>query len=260
MGILKPVLRTNLSEQVALQILQMISAGQWKPGEKLPSELDMGKVFQVGRSTLREALRSLSFVGIVRIRAGGGAYVADGPSKFIDRVLTHGLLNSEKDVNDLIEARIALESEAAALCAERGTEEDIEVLSLLVKEISGPLPGGSKQFLDLDVRFHLTIAAGSKNAVLSQMLWTIRNLLQELITRSLQIPGSRENTCVEHAAILDAIKQRNPRKARAAIRRHLRTFGRAYKICLEAAESGLEPKEYPVAADETATEHSYTRL
>ncbi len=250
MNTLKPVSRTNLSEQVALQIVQMISAARWKPGEKLPAESQLCKVFQVGRSSLREALKSLAFVGVVRMRAGEGTYVEETPSKFIDRVLAHGLLNTQKDVDDLSETRIALETELVALCAERATAEDLQGLGDLVKVMHGPLPGGNEQFLDLDVRFHLSIATASKNPVLSQLLQTIRDLLKELITKSLQVPGSREVACTQHSAILEAIRQRNPRKARTAMRNHLRTFQRAYKIILEASGPGRKPEEYSMATPE----------
>ena len=82
---LKPVSRTTLSEQVAKQLASEIESGRWKPGEKLPSEADLCRVFNVGRSSLREALKSLSFIGLISIRAGGGSYVADERSKYIDR-------------------------------------------------------------------------------------------------------------------------------------------------------------------------------
>ena len=188
---LGPVPRTSLSEQVALQIVHMISAGRWKQGERLAPEAELCQVFQVGRSTLREALKSLAFVGIVRMRAGEGTYVADNPSKFIDRVLGHGLLDTEKDINDLCEARIVLEGELAALCAERATEEDLQNLDELLKEMYGPLPRGDEQFLDLDMRFHFAIASGSKNTILSRVLETIRALMQEVMIRGQQNPQYR---------------------------------------------------------------------
>lgn len=246
---LKPVSRTSLSERVAIEIMRMISTSQWKEGEKLPSEAELCKAFQVGRSTLREALKSLAFVGVVRGRPGEGTYVVGGPTKFIDRVLAQGQLNTEKDVNDLCETRIALETELAALCAERRTAENLQDLESLMQRMQGPLPEGEKQFLDLDVMFHLSIAAGSKNPLLTQLLQTIRGQLQELIMRSLQIPGSRDVACAEHSAIFDAIRQRNQHKARNAMRHHLHTFQKAYKICLEAASANRKPEEYSLTGN-----------
>ena len=112
---LKPVSRTTLSEQVALQLASELESKRWKPGEKLPSEAELCKVFNVGRSTLREALKSLSFIGLIRMRAGGGSYVAEQRSRYMDGpLLGKGVLNTKKDVNDLSEARLLLETEVAS--------------------------------------------------------------------------------------------------------------------------------------------------
>jgi len=241
MNTLKPVSRQSLSEQVAWQVVHMISAGRWKQGEKLPSEADMCKVFQIGRSTLREALKSLAFVGVIRMRAGEGTYVAENPSKFIDRILAHGLLRTEKDVANLCETRAALETELAALCAERATPEDLQDIESFVRQMHGPVPVGDDQFVTSDMLFHFAIAAGSKNQVLSQLLQTIRNLLAESITLGLEVPGAREQACQEHAAILKAIRQRSPQEARAAMSYHLKRTLERYKHIKEAPVEGLDP-------------------
>ena len=70
---LDPVPRATLSEQVAKLLAARITAGDWKPGAKLPSEAELCKAFKVGRSSLREALTSLAFIGLIRVRAGGGS-------------------------------------------------------------------------------------------------------------------------------------------------------------------------------------------
>jgi len=79
---LDPLPRATLSEQVAKQLAARITAGDWQPGEKLPSEAELCKAFHVGRSSLREALTSLAFIGLIRVRAGGGSYVAEQPSAY----------------------------------------------------------------------------------------------------------------------------------------------------------------------------------
>jgi len=242
MNTLKPVSRTTLSEQVAVQVVRMIAAGKWKPGEKLPSELDLCQAFNIGRSTLREALKSLAFVGMVRMRAGEGTFVADGPSKLMDRMLTRGLLHTEKDVSDLWETRMVLETELAALCAQRATDEDLASLDRLVSEMQRSVARGGEGFQELDVEFHLTIATCSKNQVLAQLLRTIRDLVQELIIKTQQIPGAPELAYAQHRAILEALKQHKLRKARSAMRTHLRAFERRFRILAQASESDSEAR------------------
>jgi GntR family transcriptional repressor for pyruvate dehydrogenase complex len=231
---LKPVSRTTLSEQVAVQLASELRERRWKPGEKLPSEAELRKVFNVGRSTLREALKSLAFIGLIHMRAGGGSYVAEQPSKYMDGpLLAKGVLNTEKDVNDLCEARLILETELSGLCAQRATEQDLATLENLVLEMKGAKEQDGTKFRQLDLGFHLAIAAGSKNEVMGELLKHIREGLQELITKSLLLPAGMELAYQHHRLIWEAVKQRNPQRARRAMRNHLRAFQRGYKVIFQ---------------------------
>ena len=81
---LKPVSRVTLSEQVASQIAEQIAHGRWQPGDRLPSETELCATLKIGRSTLREALKSLAFVGLVQMRPGEGTYVLDGTERLVE--------------------------------------------------------------------------------------------------------------------------------------------------------------------------------
>lgn len=234
MSTLKPVSRTTLSEQVAMQLASEISANRWKPGEKLPSEVELCKIFNVGRSTLREAMKSLAFIGMIRVRAGGGSYVAEQRSKYMDGpLLPKGMLNTEKDLNDFSEARLLLETEVAGLCAQRATEQDFLVLEQIVREMKTAIDKGGEGFKDLDLSFHLAIASASKNDILAELLKHIREELREMITKSVLLPVGMKLAYKHHRAILEVLKQRNPGKARKAMRTHLRAFQRGYKVLFQ---------------------------
>jgi GntR family transcriptional repressor for pyruvate dehydrogenase complex len=229
-----PVSRTTLSEQVAMQLAAELAAKRWKTGEKLPSEADLCRVFKVGRSTLREALKSLSFIGLIRMRAGGGSYVADQASKYMDGPLfAKGVLKTEKDINDLSEARLFLEAELAGLCAQRATEQDLETLGHLVDEMQVAKQKDGARFRQLDLGFHLAIAAGSKNYVLTELLKHIREGLRELITKSLLLSAGMDLAYTQHREILEALQQRDPKAARRTMRNHLRAFQRGYKVLFQ---------------------------
>jgi len=232
---LKPVSRTTLSEQVALQLAAEVAAKRWQPGDKLPSEAELCRAFNVGRSTLREALKSLAFVGIIRMRAGGGSYVAERPSKYADRsLLARGILSSEKDVADLAETRLVLETELTSLCARRATRRDLAKLEDLASKMKVAKDRDRGKFQQFDLEFHLSIAASSKNEVLADLLGHIRGALQELIRKSLLLPNGMDLACKQHDKILAALKRRNPGGARAAMRAHLSAFQRGYKVLLRA--------------------------
>lgn len=235
---LKPVVRsTNLSEQVAMQIAQMISEGKWKAGEKFPSEAEFSNALGVSRSTVREALKSLAFVGLVKMHTGKGTYLAGSPPKFLYRVLASGLLKSERDIRDLTDSRIALETELVALCAQRATDEELQALEEIVREMESTVNQSGVEFLELDLKFHMAIATYSKNRILAPLLATIRSLLQELIRKTAETPGNRVSTCADHKKILEALKARNRRKARSAMRKHLEMIPRWYKDLQRTSES-----------------------
>jgi GntR family transcriptional repressor for pyruvate dehydrogenase complex len=231
---IRPVSRTTLGEQVAKQLVEMITAEKWKAGEKLPSEADLCRAFNIGRSTLREALKSLAFLGMVRMRAGEGTYVTEGPSMFFERVLTAGALTTEKEISDWCETRIALETELVALCAQRATDPDILRLKTIVKRMEEAVETDS--FGNIDLEFHLAIAAASQNRVLSHMLRAIRGLLHEWIMKSQQTLEAKKIAHQQHVAILRTIMRRNPSRARAAMSSHLKTFQRGYALVRTVAE------------------------
>ena len=231
---LKPVSRTTLSEQVAVQLASELRAGRWKPGEKLPSEAELCRVFRVGRSTLREALKSLAFIGVIRMRAGGGSYAAEERSAYMDGpLLAKGVLNTEKDVTDLSEARLVLETELSGLCALRASDQDLENLENLVVQMNAAKQQDGVEFRQLDLAFHLAVGMASKNQILAELLKHIREGLQELISKSLLLPAGMELAYQQHRTILEALQQRNPRRARMAMRNHLRTFERGYKVVFQ---------------------------
>ncbi len=225
---LTPILRTTLGEQVASQLAGMISARKWKPGDKLPSELELRKTLHIGRSTLREALRSLSFVGLVVIRPGEGTYVSEGLNKPLHGVFSHGALRTREDVDDLFEARVTLESEQAALCAQRASAEDLQKMETLVLEMEKSKDQPSSDFASLDLKFHLAISDASRNRFLGRMYQSIHSLIKELMTKREYILGGHDETCLGHRKVLQALKQRNLQAARTAMREHLNGFSASY--------------------------------
>jgi len=235
---LQPVSRTTLSEQVAMQLAGELQAKRWGPGEKLPSEAELCKAFNVGRSTLREALKSLSFIGMIRMRAGGGSYVADQPSRYMESspLLARGLLTTEKEVNDLCEARLVIETEVAGLCAERATAHEFKQIEKVLREMKAAMEAGGAGFSDLDLNFHLAIAEAGKNEVFIGLIKHLREGLEEMIVKSVLLPAGMELAYEQHRALLDALKQRDPGKARKAMRIHLRAFQRGYRVLLNNKE------------------------
>jgi GntR family transcriptional repressor for pyruvate dehydrogenase complex len=235
---LKPVSRVTVGEQVALQLAGMIRDGRWQPGDKLPPENQLCAALTIGRSTLREALKSLAFIGMVRMRPGDGTYVAQAPPGLFERILARGLLKTEKDLADVCEARMVIETELVALAAERAEAPDLDVLRDNLQQSEQSIRNQGRPFIELDLEFHLAIANAAKNGVLRHLLSDIRGVLMEWITKSQELPGLRENALAQHKKIFESITDRNAAKAREAMQAHLQTFQRAYTLLGKIVESG----------------------
>ncbi|MBS1872200.1 MAG: FadR family transcriptional regulator [Acidobacteria bacterium] len=228
---LKPVSRVTLGEQVASQLADQIAEGRWRVGEKLPTESELCATLGIGRSTLREALKSLAFVGMIRMKPGEGTYVAGNSLYLAERVLARGAQVTEKQIEDVGEARLVIETEMAALAAERAEPADLDRLESLLAEMGRCLEiGDGVGYTNLDVEFHLTIARCSKNLVLEDVLGRIRGALQDWIAKSQELPGVKENAQGQHAKIMQALRQRNPERARRAMRNHLETTEKAFTL------------------------------
>jgi len=236
MDTLKPVTRQTLGQQVATQLATMVTSGKWRLGERLPSEMELCKILHVGRSTLREALKSLAFVGLIEMRHGEGTFVAAENKLLLDRILAKGLIRNEKTIADVCEARIVLETELAALSAVRITKPEIAGLQSLIDQMGGKLEAVDTSFEDLDLEFHLRIAACAKNPILQQLMHPLRDLVFEWIVKSQQFPGLRLNAHQQHQAILQALTLGKPDKARKAMREHLQTFLRAVSLLEQVSE------------------------
>ena len=232
---LDPVTRSTLSEQVAKRLAARIASGDWRPGDKLPSEAKLCKALDVGRSSLREALTSLAFIGLIRVLAGGGSYVAEHPSAyFTSPWLNNGKLTNEKSLGEFVEARLILETELAGLCAERVTVKELDHIGRLVGQMKASTHN-AEEFSKLDLSFHLSMGCAAKNEVLNKILSSVREQTMELIIKSHLLEEGMGNALRDHIKILATFQERNPSKAREAMRHHLQSFQRGYKVIFETS-------------------------
>ncbi len=223
---MKPVTRTSLSDEIVAQIIDLISRDVLKPGDRLPPERELCKQFDVGRTSLREALRSLAVMGILEGRVGEGTFVSNNSSKYLEKSLQWGLLLDTKRVQDLIETRLMLESQTVFLAAQRATRENLREIQQTIRGIEASLDQPRK-FLEYDLRFHLTIARSTQNSILYNLLSMIRSYLQEWIKNSLEDPSTHtmqiraRMSLDEHKKILQFLQTRDAQGARQAMSEHI---------------------------------------
>jgi GntR family transcriptional regulator, transcriptional repressor for pyruvate dehydrogenase complex len=217
---LKPVHKKSISDDIVEQLIGLISKGELAPGQRLPSERDLCIRFGSGRSSLREALRCLSIMGVLTARVGDGTSVATDGSKFLETVLQWRMSTEQHDIEDLMQVRIVLEALSSSAAATNGDETDFERIEALIKRMEQAVED-PKRFAALDSEFHLSLARASKNKLVFDLVSLIRGQLEQAIVRVLQPPDAIARSVIEHRQIFAPIAARKPQKARAAMEAHL---------------------------------------
>jgi GntR family transcriptional repressor for pyruvate dehydrogenase complex len=214
-----PISRRKTYELVAERLLEEIGAGRLKPGDPLPTERELTQAYGVGRSSVREALRMLESQGLI---------AEDGPGSFVVgeyRNPLHQSLNllvtlDESNLREVYEMRKVLESELAALAAERRGDEDLGRMLTALHEMREGLDS-EERYIAADVRFHVAIAEAAQNRTALYLMHALRDVLHRALAAVYHIPGSASASLEQHQAILDAIAGRQPDDARKRMIEHL---------------------------------------
>lgn len=215
----------TLSEAIARRMIRLFTHGDYKPGDRLPAESELARQFHVGRGAVREALKALSVVGIVRVERGKGSFIRER-QEFLVRPISMGF-EPEIEPRSLVEARKLIEVEIAGLAAQRATPEQIDFIESFLKRMQETMdPAQNDDYLRADVDFHFAIATAAGNPILGQFLTLLRNLMREWILSSLGQPQAAQEAVTHHRKILEAIRARNAAAARKAMETHLDAMGK----------------------------------
>lgn len=209
---LTPVERQSTVGAVAKQLLTHLTGGNYAPGARLPPERQLAASLGVGRSTVREALAALDVLGLLDVRPGSGSYLAADSSELLPQAIKWSLMLGRPRTRDLVEVREYLEVVTARLAAERASDDDIARLEETVVAMRAA-GGDVDAFVKADLAFHFEAARIAANTVLQDILHSIRSLLTVWFDRTLRVPGTIEETLVEHEAVFEAIATRSPELA-----------------------------------------------
>ncbi|HUL59457.1 MAG TPA: FadR/GntR family transcriptional regulator [Anaeromyxobacteraceae bacterium] len=209
-------------ENVLSHLHQQIEDGVLRPGEKLPSERKLAEHFEVGRSSVRDAIRILQARGIVKPRQGGGTVVQAFSSDTLVAELAGALVRKRALVHELMDVRCMIEPPVAGRAAAHATPEQIEHLEDILRRQHRKVSRGERA-IEEDTEFHSAIARAAGNPVMLAVVDTLVNLLAETRGRLLQ-GGERAQASLDgHRLVLRAIRRRRPSAAEAAMRRHIRS-------------------------------------
>lgn len=217
--------KRSIYDEITKQLQQLIINGTFKPGQKLPSTKQLAEKFDVGRSTMREALSALKAMGLIDIRQGEGCIVRQFDSVNMNLSELQSLHISQTVLLELLEARKALEVANAGLAAAKRTEEDLQTFQKLLQTMKHHL-GNEVEGERMDLQFHTALAKATHNSIMVRLLETISNQMETAIreTRRLYMYSDRfvsEKLWQEHQAIYEAIEKQDVEAAMETMRNHL---------------------------------------
>lgn len=209
----------RLYQQIAQQLRQLILAGEFAPGSRLPAERELASQLGVSRPSVREALIALEVEGWVEVRTGSGVYVLERSAHTGERVPVNAWGPLE-----VIRARRVIEGEIAVLAAQHAEPAHIAALQEALRSMQSDAQAGRAP-LEGDRAFHLTLAAACGNAVLADtvvQLWDARKgPLFERLGDYFETPASWLSAIEEHCAVLAAIREADAETARVAMQHHM---------------------------------------
>ena len=215
----QPIKQKKISTKIAEQIKTLINNGDLKPGDALPPERELVKVFNVSRASLREALNALAGMGFLEISQKHRTIVKSLASGRLTDPLHHLLKEDFQTVFELIEVRKAIESWSAYHAAIRATADDIASLeksleSMLIKTEQGISP------LEDDANFHLAISEATHNKIQTHLMFSIYDILKESLGKYYENVEMRE-VYQQHCKVVDAIKKKDSALASRRMHEHL---------------------------------------
>lgn len=229
-----PIKNAKVYEQVIEQIKTMIISGSLQKGDKLPSERELVDQLKVSRTSIREALRALEIVGLIKCKQGEGNFIRDNFDNSLFEPLSLVFMLEKSNKEDIIEVRRIIEVEAAALAAKRITEDQLKNLEYTIDEIKNI--EDEKILLKLDKNFHYEIAQASNNFILLNIINSCSTLIDSLIQNArykieiVENFDNKQELLDQHEKIYLALKKRDSKLASKLMNEHLEFSERFLEI------------------------------
>jgi GntR family transcriptional repressor for pyruvate dehydrogenase complex len=204
------------------ELQNLIIQGVFRPGDNLPSEVELAEQFGVGRSSIREAMQALQLKGVVEVIQGKGSFVRE--VGILPLVVDWARISQMSIISEVMEARKFVEVLLVQLAAERATDEDIQLLKQALEHSRETIPFDEKNMETnalAGVEFHMAVAEAAHNQVLALMYRTVRDLYLETAKRTRISPEVSQDRLHDHEEILQAILSRNPESAANIMRNHI---------------------------------------
>lgn len=217
---IEPIVREGASERLVHRLLGMVKAGNLKPGDRLPGERELAELFNVSRPTIREAIKALSVLGVLKSRHGGGIFVSPLEAADLLGPVAFFLSLHDVEVERLYEARALIEGEIAALAARRAGPRDADALDELIVRQEAAL-ADPVAYREVDTRFHRLLAELSGNPFLSRAAESMNVLGLEFRKTASETAEVISGSVRDHKRVVAALRAGDADGARAAMRDHM---------------------------------------
>ncbi len=220
--IFSPIRTSKISDEVYKQLVSLISSGQFKPNEKLPSEREMASDLGISRQSIREALYRAEIMGLIEVRQGEGSFVLSSVRETLKHPLLVLLEEEAGRIFEFLEVRKLIEGWCAGKASAEATAEDLERMAGIVERMAASTPGDS-EWEEVDVEFHLSIAAATHNVIAIHIMEALKESFgsffrfRKVLTR----PEKKDLLLRHHQEIYRAISQKDPSLAKRKIIDHL---------------------------------------
>ena len=226
MGIVK-IKKANIGDQVFTQLKDQIINGEWRPGDRIPSEAQLMELLGVSRGTVRQAVQKLAGEGLIVTRHGEGSFVqGTGLNNYFQTVAPIFSI-SEGEMEKIFEFRQMFESGAAEVAATKATEEQIRRMEQNYERMQREVHTLSN-YVHTDLGFHMLVCECTQNPLAVQILRSYEELLEPSILHMTEVIGVG-NGLKYHQLLLEAIRSHDPVQARAAVHRHLEDNMQRYR-------------------------------
>ena len=218
----EPVRNQRVSDEILHQIREAVLSGKFQVGDRLPNERVLAMQFAASRTSVREALRGLEQAGVILIKKGinGGVFVADPDHRMVSRPFQTLLQLRKITMDNIVEARLIFEPEAARLAAQRAQPEDLEEMKDVIEKMSdavekGELPGS------FDLKFHKLIARAARNPILEMLSESMLEVASQVITNLHPSADVLRHVVKRHRDVFEAVSKRDAHLAYDVMSKHI---------------------------------------
>ncbi len=218
----EPVKNQRVSDEILHQIRDAVLTGKFQVGDRLPNERALAEQFAASRTSVREALRGLEQTGVIYIKKGinGGVFVADPDHRLVSRSFQTLLQLRKITMDNIVEARLIFEPEAARLAARRAEPNDLEEMSQAIAQMADAVERGELP-ASFDLKFHKLIARAARNPILEMLSDSMLEVASQVITGLHPSRDVLRHVVRRHREVFEAVRKRDGDLAFSLMSRHI---------------------------------------